>query len=101
MRPYRCFTICRATAFIHRNVPFRLASITASKSSSFIIISRPSRVTPALFTRMSMRPKAWTAASIRALTSPASATLQRTARALAPRASQADTVSCAAASFPA
>ena len=91
----------RDTAFMHRNVPFRLVSITASKSASFIIIRRPSRVTPALFTRMSIRPNSLTAASIRAFTWASSATLHCTASALAPRASQAATVSWAASARPA
>ena len=39
------------------NAPLRLASSTASKASSPIMAMRPSRVIPALFTRMSMVPK--------------------------------------------
>ena len=54
MRPQRCFSMRRLTAFMHKNVPFKLAFITASKSSSLIRIRRLSRVTPALFTRMSI-----------------------------------------------
>ena len=86
---------------MQRKVPRRLALMTSSKSDSFIIINRPSRVMPALLTRMSMRPKALTASSIRFFTCWASATSHLTARALAPAASQAATVSWAAASFPA
>ena len=44
---------------MHKNVPFRLVSITVSKSASFIIITRPSRVTPALFTRISTLPRSF------------------------------------------
>ena len=101
MRPYRCFTICRAAAFMQRKVPFRLALMTASKSSGFISIRRLSRVIPALFTRMSMRPKVLRAASIRAFTSSSFDTSHRRATALAPRDSQAAAVSLAAASLPA
>ena len=75
--------------------------MTASKSSGFIIMSRPSLVMPALFTRMSMRPKVLRAASIRAFTSSSFDTSHRTATALAPRDSQAAAVSLAAASLPA
>ena len=38
-----------------RNAPFRLVFSTVSQSSSLIRISKPSRVTPALLTRISTR----------------------------------------------
>ena len=42
---------------MHKKVPFRLVSTTASKSAWLIRMVRPSRVIPALFTKMSTRPK--------------------------------------------
>ena len=86
---------------MQRKAPFKLAAITASKSSSLMRIIRLSRVTPALFTRMSILPNASTADFTSASTWAAPDTSHRTARALAPRASTAWTVSWAAASFPA
>ena len=86
---------------MHRKVPLRLVEITASKSASLMRMSRLSRVIPALFTRMSIRPKVSTAAFTSASTWAASDTSQRIARALAPRASISRTVSWAAASLPA
>ena len=91
----------RDTAFMQRKVPLRLALITASKSDSFIIIKRPSRVMPALLTRMSMRPKVLTAASIRFFHLLGVGHVALDGQGLGPRASQAATVSWAAASFPA
>ena len=86
---------------MHRNAPFRFAAITASKASSGMVIMSPSRVMPALFTRMSSRPKRFTTAATMSLTASASVTSQRRARVSAPRARQASSVSRAAASFPA
>ena len=68
MRPYFCRSMIRAAAFMHRNTPLRLVAITASKSVSFMVMARPSRVMPALFTRISMRPKSLTAVSISSFT---------------------------------
>src|SRR4030067_714619 len=69
IRPPRCRIICRDTALVTRKVPFRFVRTTVSKSSSERRIRRLSRVTPALFTRTSIRPcseiTAWTAASTR------------------------------------
>ena len=75
MRPYLAFIMGRAAAFMHRKVPFRLVSMTASKSSSLSIMARLSRVMPALLTRMCRPPSSLTAVSIRALTAAGSATL--------------------------
>ena len=50
-----------------RNAPLRFAFSTASKSSSLMRRIRLSRVMPALFTRISTRPKAFTACSKSAL----------------------------------
>src|SRR6266702_2870836 len=44
-------------ARLHRNAPLRCTPITVSQSSSDILKSRLSRVTPALLTRISSRPK--------------------------------------------
>src|SRR3990170_5025761 len=69
IRPPRCRIICRDTALVTRKVPFRFVRTTVSKSSSERRMRRLSRVTPALFTRTSIRPcseiTAWTAASTR------------------------------------
>ena len=89
------------TAFMVRKAPFKLVSSTWSQASSFIVMSRPSRVMPALLTRMWTAPNCCRAASTRALTSSVLDTSQRMAAALAPRASQAATVSRAACSLPA
>ena len=45
------------TAWVKLKAPFRFVSMTVSQSSIDIRMLSPSRVTPALFTRMSTRPK--------------------------------------------
>ena len=57
IRPLFARAICRQTALQVLNAPLRLTASTRSKSSSVICSSSLSRVTPALLTRMSMRPK--------------------------------------------
>ena len=100
-RPKRCFIMVRAAVLQHRKAPFKLVARTASKSSSFIRITRSSRVMPALLTRMSMRPNSFTTPSSRAFTAAASVTSARTPRAGLPRAAQAASVSRAAVVLPA
>ena len=56
IRPPLCLIIWRATWRMQLNAPFKLVSITASKSASDMAMSRPSLVIPALFTRMSILP---------------------------------------------
>src|SRR5213592_3631184 len=60
---------CRIMSFVAarvmRNAPRRLTSMTWSQSSSFMRTRRPSRMTPALLTRMSTRPNRCLAASTR------------------------------------
>ena len=56
IRPERCLTKLRAKALVNKNAPFKLVSSTVSQSCSLMRISSPSRVTPALFTRMSTFP---------------------------------------------
>ena len=75
--------------------------MTASKSSSFMAMARPSRVMPALLTRMWMPPSSLTAVSIRALAAAGSATLPWMARASTPRAFSSSRVLSAAAVLPA
>src|SRR5881296_801216 len=57
-RPPLC---CRIMSFVAarvtRNAPRRLTSMTRSQSSSFMRTRRPSRMTPALLTRMSTPPR--------------------------------------------
>ena len=62
IRPARAFIIGRATARVIQKGPARFVAMTASHSSSSIRISRLSRVMPALLTRMSIVPKAASAA---------------------------------------
>lgn len=45
--------ILRDTAFVQRHAPLRFVSSTSSQSFWGISIMKPSRATPALFTRMS------------------------------------------------
>ena len=54
--PRLCFIIILEANLMQLNVPFKLVLITASKSSSFIAIHKPSLVIPALFTKISMEP---------------------------------------------
>src|ERR1019366_294940 len=56
MRPVRALIIARLNAFVTRNAPFKFVSSTVSQSASLMRMSRPSRVTPALLTRMSTLP---------------------------------------------
>ncbi len=55
---FPCFwsIMCSATAWMQKNIPFRLVSSTWSQASSDISSRLALAVTPALFTRMSMRP---------------------------------------------
>ena len=58
--PLFCFIITGETACIKLNADFKFTLITISHWASDIRIIRPSRVIPALFTKMSMRPKSFT-----------------------------------------
>ena len=86
---------------MHWKAPFRLVSSTVSQSDSFMVSIRPSRVTPALFTRMSTRPNRARTSFTMASQAAASATSAWMAKASAPRSWQAFTVSSAAAALPA
>ena len=55
IRPERWRSIVRWKACMSRNAPRRFVFITSSQSCAVMRIERPSRVTPALFTRMSQR----------------------------------------------
>ena len=55
-RPDRLRTMAGATWRHMRNAPRRFVAMTVSQSSGFIRRIRPSRVIPALFTRMSIAP---------------------------------------------
>jgi len=57
MRPERCLTMGRMTPWMKLKAPFRFVSRTRSQSSSLIRMASPSRVSPALLTRISTRPK--------------------------------------------
>jgi hypothetical protein len=68
--PPPCWIILFPTAWQHRNTPFRLISRTWSQPSSLIFsASRIKGLTPALFTRISIFPNAFTASSTILLTS--------------------------------
>ena len=56
IRPDRCLSKARANARVNRNAPFKFVSRTVSQSASLRRMTNPSRVIPALFTRMSTRP---------------------------------------------
>ena len=83
----------RAASLQQRNAPLRFAFSTASKSSSLMRRIRLSRVMPALFTRISTRPKAFTACSKSALQPSAVETSACTATAFAFSALHRATVS--------
>ena len=53
---FSALIIACAAACATRNTPLRLVSITASQSSSFKSTRKPSRLMPALFTRISAMP---------------------------------------------
>ena len=67
MRPHRRFIMPRDAARIATNAPRRLASSTASQSSSLMRNRMLSRVRPALFTRMSIAPKSFSTLSTSAV----------------------------------
>ena len=67
--------IVRITARQARNTAFRLVSVTASQSASFMRMARPSLVMPALLTSTCRPPSALTIASTAASTPAASVTL--------------------------
>ncbi len=76
MRPHRRFIMPRVAARMVANAPRRLASSTASQSSSLSRSRMLSRVRPALFTRMSIAPNAFSTRSTSAVTCATSATSQ-------------------------
>ena len=57
IRPARAFIMEEMTACVSRKLPVRLVWRTSLKSAAFMRRARPSRVTPALLTRMSTRPR--------------------------------------------
>ena len=80
IRPHRPRIMPLITRRAARNPPVRLVSTTAAKSSSDMRTASPSRVAPALATRISTGPSessTWPTASS---TESASVTSQRTAR---------------------
>src|SRR2546425_1001282 len=86
MRPLRCFSIGRRAAWVQRKTPVRFVARTCCQSSSFMRRTRLSRVMPALFTRWSIRPWAFTTSSKAASTEARSATSIARASALPPAA---------------
>ena len=80
MRALSALRIGREKALVSVKTDFRLVSSTASQSASLMRINRPSRVTPALLTRMLMPPVSSrilaTAASTAAVSPTSTATAQ-------------------------
>ena len=64
MRPLFCSRIKGAAWRVQFHVPFRWVAMTASHSASLMLKIIRSRRMPATFTRMSSRPKLWTAMSM-------------------------------------
>src|SRR5215210_3718780 len=91
--PYSCSTMYFWAALEHRKLPLRTTSSTLSQSSSLILNERLSRKSPALLTRMSIRPKRCTISSNAFSTCCALDTSQAIAIASDPAASTASTVS--------
>src|SRR5215212_2010108 len=91
--PYSCSTMYFCAALEHRKLPLRWTSSTLSQSSSLILNERLSRNSPALLTRMSIRPKRCTISSKAFSTCCALDTSQAIAIASDPAASTASTVS--------
>src|SRR4030042_1005714 len=73
--PHLCFIICLITAWVQMKAPWRLIFSTRSQSDSDILMSKPSRVIPALFTRMSICPNVAIVCSTSLATSAAAVTL--------------------------
>ena len=59
MRPARAFIMPRMTPRDKRNTPRKLVAMTASKSSSFMRMLKPSRVMPALLTKIAIAPSSF------------------------------------------
>ena len=86
MRPARARIIVASACWMHKCAPVRFVRITASQSSAFIRMDRPSRVIAALFTKISSRPNFSIICLNPAFTCCASATSILTARAVPPAA---------------
>jgi hypothetical protein len=100
IRPHRLRIIGRSTALVQRKAPRRLVCSTSSQSSSLIRMMSPSRVTPALLTRMSIRPHASPAWVTIRSTPAVSRTSAWIVTAFRPRAVTSAAVSAAAAASP-
>ncbi|MNT61421.1 hypothetical protein D3C72_1990660 [compost metagenome] len=74
MRPLRAFIMPRMTALLVRNTLVRLVSMIDAQSSSFMRISRLSRVMPALLTRIEIGPNSLAMPSSTASSAAASVT---------------------------
>jgi len=91
--PEPCAIICRATARATTKTPLTLVSMIACQSSSVMLTTGFRTLVPALLKRMSIRPKASTAARTAASTSLALRMSATATRALRPSASTACAVS--------
>ena len=68
MRPYCCLTMYFCTALVIWNAPRRCTFMTVSQSSSVILYSMLSRITPALLTSTVGSPSSWATRSTAAWT---------------------------------
>src|SRR3989475_13120468 len=81
IRPHRCLAMTRAAAWPQRNAPVRFTASVRSQMSSETSRNAAGRLTPALLTRMSRRPKLPRVCSINRVTSAGRLTSAGTARA--------------------
>ena len=93
IRPQRFFSIGRSRACVSRNAPVRLVPSTSSQSPRFMAIISPSRVMPALLTRISTLPKRSSTAFAPALIESSLATSSGIAAACPPKPSISATAS--------
>ena len=87
IEPALAFIMVRVTAFTVLKQDLRLILITSSQFSSDILISKLSRVIPALFTRMSIPPKNVTTSPINLSAAAKSEASERKPLAFIPKAS--------------
>src|SRR5207248_499138 len=91
-RPHCCSVMCAWTARLIRKAPRRCTLMTASQSSSVILNSMLSRITPALLTSTTGGPSSSATRATAAFTASVSATLAPIARPRRPRARRGEGV---------
>ena len=100
IEPERAFIMTLAAARVIEKTPVRFVAMTASQSSSVMRTIRPSRVMPALLTRMSSAPYWATTLSTSAVHAAGSLTSACRAPARPPAATMASTTPSAASREP-